>query len=59
MLERDNLETLSRFRGLDFSSIYESAWFNVEEQLNLELTGEDLVRYVDVNTEFYSGFEEL
>ena len=59
MLQRDNLETLRGFREVDFADIFESAWLDVEKELDLKYTGKDLGDYVDIESEIYPGFQEM
>ena len=59
MLQRDNLKTLRSFRDVDFAAIFSGAWFDIEEELHLEYTGENFSDYVEDETESLLGLEHL
>ena len=59
MMHQDNLEALLRFRRMEFSEIFKHVWYDLEEDLDLYYTGEDIGDYVDVEGEMYPGFQEL
>ena len=55
----ENLETLAWFRELDFESIFEFAWLDLEIDLELEALYLDLEEDVDLDRELYPGFQEF